>query len=84
MIDRDVVVDRVHQLLESLKTRDDIQGSAVLERASQSLETATDPEEIALHCNALGRALRGIERQGKLTEEEFALALALHEEIDGA
>lgn len=84
MIDRDVVVDRVNRLLESLQGRPDIQGAAVLERAAQSLGATEDSAEIALHCNALARALRGIEKQGKLSEEEFAIARELHEEIDNA
>lgn len=82
MIDRDVVLERVNALLESLRGRDGVQGATVLERVSTSLQESHDEAEIALHCQGLARALRGIESQGKLSPEEFALALQLHEEID--
>ena len=84
MIDRDVVLERVRSLLDSLQSRDGVQGSAMLERVVQGLEGANDDTEVALHCSGLARALRGIESQGKLTADEFALALELHEEIDSA
>ncbi len=84
MIDRDVVLDRVRNLLDSLQGRDGVQGAAMLERVVQGLEGAQDDAEVRLHCSGLARALRGIESQGKLTPDEFAMALALHEEIDAA
>lgn len=84
MIDRDVVLERVKSLMESLQGREGVQGVAVLERVADGLGAATSEDEIALHCGGLARALRGIESQGKLTPEEFAITLALHEAIDGA
>lgn len=84
MIDRDVVLERVNSLMESLKGRDGVQGVAMLERVAEGLGAASSDEEITMHCVGLARALRGIESQGKLTPEEFAIALELHEEIDGA
>lgn len=82
VIDRDVVLERVNALMESLKAREGVQGAAMLERVAEGLSGAADDAEVALHCNGLGRALRGIESQGKLTDEEFAIALEIHEEID--
>ncbi len=84
MIDRDVVLERVNSLLESLRARDGVQGVVALERVTEGLGAAASEDEVKLHCGGLARALRGIESQGKLTPEEFAIALELHEEIDGA
>lgn len=82
MIDRDVVVDRVEELLAAVRGREGAQGVVMLERVAEGLRGAHDDAEIELHCQALGRALRGIESQGTLTADEFAIALAIHEEID--
>jgi hypothetical protein len=54
----------------------------MLERVADGLTSAANEDEVALHCAGLGRALRGIESQGKLTDEEFAITLEIHEEID--
>ena len=82
MIDRDVVLERVNALMESLNAREGVQGVAMLERVADGLTSAASDDEVALHCAGLGRALRGIESQGKLTDEEFSIALSIHEEID--
>lgn len=82
MIDRDVVIDRVEALLASVRSREGVQGAAMLERVLDGLRSSDEPAEIALHCQALGRALRGIESQGNLSAEEFTFALEIHEEID--
>jgi hypothetical protein len=55
----------------------------MLQRASDGIESAADASEADLHCQGLARALRGIERQGTLTPEEFTLALEIHEAIEG-
>lgn len=82
MIDHDVVVAKARELLDSLQGREGVQGAAMLGRASDGIEGAADAAEADLHCHALARALRGIERQGTLTPDEFALALQIHEAID--
>jgi hypothetical protein len=82
MIDRDVVLERVRALLDSLQSREGVQGAAMLQRVAEGLSASHDDAEVALHCAGLARALRGIESQGKLTPEEFAITLELHEEID--
>jgi hypothetical protein len=84
VIDRDVVLERVNSLMESLNGREGVQGAAMLERVADGIRTSKSDDEVKLHCAGLARALRGIESQGKLTPEEFAIALELHEEIDGA